>query len=175
MTDVEQGHARAQARAEDRAGRFTRARETRPPIRHRGLLAALACAGLAVATYLTLYQLRLYDSLSDPFDAKKVVDATYPIPDALAGVGAYAAELILLADAGRRLRWASPALGAILVAGALTSIALIVIQPTLIGAWCGWCLLSAALSLALFALGSDEVKAAAAVLRRTAQKRHETV
>jgi uncharacterized membrane protein len=42
----------------------------------------------------------------------------------------------------------------------VVSIALIIIQPTVVGTWCTLCLLSAALSLALFALGIGEARAA---------------
>jgi uncharacterized membrane protein len=132
---------------------------------HRARLAALAFAGLGIALYLTLYQFRLYESVWDPFfDARKVLDASYPIPDALAGVIAYGAELVLLAlggqDRWRRLPWTCLALGAFLAAGAVVSLALIAIQPTLVGHWCTLCLGSAAISLALFVLGIKEARAA---------------
>ena len=136
----------------------------------RLLLAALASLGLLVATYLVLYQFRLYHDLWDPFDAKTVVDATYPIPDAFAGVLAYGAELLLLAlggrDRWRSLPWVCLALGAILATGVIVSVALIVIQPTVIGAWCGFCLLSALLSFLLFFLGFEEARAAWQHVRR---------
>jgi uncharacterized membrane protein len=50
----------------------------------------------------------------------------------------------------------------VLSAGAVTSIALIVVQATIAGQWCLLCLCSAALSLMLFALGIGEARAAAA-------------
>ena len=138
--------------------------------RRRVVLAVLALAGLAVATYLVLYQFRLYHHLWDPFDAEKVVDATFPVPDAFAGVLAYGAELLLLAlggaDRWRSLPWACLALGAVLATGVVVSVALIVLQPTVIGAWCGFCLLSAALSFALFFLGIGEAMAAWQHVRR---------
>ena len=137
----------------------------------RALLAALAFAGLLVALYLTLYQLRLYDTVWDPFfDSRTVLDLTWPVPDALAGVAAYGTELVLLAlggrDRWRSLPWACLALGAVLTAGAVVSIALIIVQPTVAGAWCTLCLTSAALSLALFALGIGEARAAWQHVRR---------
>jgi hypothetical protein len=133
-------------------------------VRRRVLLAVLAFAGLVIATYLTLYQIDVLDSPWDPFfDATPVLDLTAPVPDALAGVAAYGAELVLLAVGGpdrwRSLPWACLALGATLATGAVVSNALIVIQPTVAGAWCTLCLLSAALSLALFALGIGEARA----------------
>ena len=40
------------------------------------------------------------------------------------------------------------------------------VQPTVVGAWCLLCLVSAALSLALFALGTGEARAAWQFVRR---------
>jgi hypothetical protein len=133
--------------------------------RRRALLAALALAGLAIATYLTLFQLDIIGAAWDPlFDSRTVLELTAPVPDALAGMAAYGAELVLLAVGGRdrwrSLPWACLALGATLATGAVVSIALIVIQPSVAGAWCTLCLVSAALSLALFALGIGEARAA---------------
>lgn len=138
-------------------------------------LAVLAGIGLLVALYLVLYQFRLYDSVWDPFfDSKTVLDLTWPVPDALAGVLAYASELLLLAlggrDRWRSLPWVCLALGAILVTGAVVSIGLIVVQPTVAGAWCFLCLVSAALSLALFFLGMDEARAAWQHVRRARRR-----
>jgi hypothetical protein len=107
----------------------------------------------------------------DPFfDATTVLDLTQPVPDALAGVAAYGVELVLLALGGRdrwqRLPWVCLALGAVLSIGAVTSIALIIVQPTVAGGWCTLCLLSAAISLALFCLGIGEARAAWQHVRR---------
>jgi Vitamin K epoxide reductase family len=137
----------------------------------RALLAVLAACGLVVASYLTLFQIGAIGSVWDPFlDSRPVLELTDPVPDALAGVLAYATELVLLAlggaDRWRSLPWACLALGAVLTAGAVTSIALIVIQPAVAGAWCTLCLVSAALSFALFALGIDEARAAWQHVRR---------
>ena len=53
---------------------------------------------------------------------------------------------------------------------AVVSIALIVIQPTVAGAWRTLCLVSAAISLALFALGSGEARAAWQHVTRAQQR-----
>jgi hypothetical protein len=132
--------------------------------RRRGQLAALALLGLLVAAYLTLYQWDAW-SVWDPFfHAEKVLDFTAPVPDALAGVAAYGTELLLLAlggrDRWRSLPWVCLALGAVLTIGAVVSIALIIVQPTIVGAWCTLCLVSAAISLTLFFLGIGEARAA---------------
>ncbi len=136
----------------------------------RAILAALALIGLLDALYLTLYQWDAWRVWDPFFRAQTVLDLTEPVPDALAGVLAYGGELLLLslggADRWRRLPWACLALGALLSTGALVSIALIVVQPTVAGTWCTLCLLSAALSLALFALGIGEARAARQHVRR---------
>src|SRR5919202_5762341 len=131
----------------------------------RALLAVLALAGFAIALYLTLYQWELYATVWDPlFDSPTVLHLTDPVPDALAGVAAYGSELLLLAlggrDRWRSLPWVCLVLAAVLANGAVVSVALIIIQPTVAGAWCLLCLVSAVLSLVLFALGFGEGRAA---------------
>jgi hypothetical protein len=138
--------------------------------RRRARLAVLAFAGLLVAGYLTLYQWDAWPVWDPFFQAEKVLDLTKPVPDALAGVAAYGAELLLLAlggeDRWRRLPWACLALGAVLATGAVVSIALIILQPALTGTFCTLCLVSAVLSLVLFALGIGEARAAWQHVRR---------
>lgn len=142
--------------------------------RRRGPLLALAAAGLGIATYLTLYQLGAYASVWDPIfserSARSVLDMTAPVPDAAAGVIAYATEIGLLAlggaDRWRSMPWACIALGVVLVVGAVVSIALIIVQPAVADAWCAMCLGSAAVSLLLFALGIGEGVAAWQEVRR---------
>jgi len=132
-------------------------------------LALLALAGLAIAVYLSLYQLGFLSTPWDPFFGRRVdrvLDLTAPVPDALAGVIAYASELVLLAI-GPRL-WARLALGGVLVSGLGVSIVLIVIQPTLVGDWCTLCLCSAGLSGAIFALGIGDTRAALVSMSRRA-------
>ena len=118
-------------------------------------LLVLPLAGLAVSVYLTLYQVDVLGSVWDPlFDSPHVLDLTEPVPDAAAGALAYGAEVVLW-FAGRRT-WALLALGALYAAGALTSLILIAVQAFVADAWCLLCLVSAALSLAIFAIGAPE-------------------
>jgi hypothetical protein len=139
----------------------------------RYAVAALAFVGLCIATYLTLYQVGVLDDVWEPFfgdGSRSVLDWTHPVPDAAAGVLAYAAEVVLSfvgdEDRAHTRPWPVIALGVVIVSGAVTSIALIVIQPAFIGAWCTLCLCSAAISLVIFALAIDEpTEAARHVLR----------
>jgi hypothetical protein len=140
----------------------------------RALLLGLAVAGLAIAAWLTLYQVGVLASPWDPVfgdrSSRAVLDLTEPVPDAAAGVLAYATEIVLLLvgppGRWRTMPWTCLALGAVLATGAVVSIVLIVVQPAVADAWCLLCLGSAALSLALFALGIGEARAALAHLRR---------
>jgi hypothetical protein len=140
----------------------------------RALLAVLAGAGFLVALYLTLYQWDAWSAWDPFFDSSKVLDLTEPVPDALAGVLAYGAELLLLAlggrDRWRSLPWTCLALAAVLSAGAVVSIGLIIVQPTVAGEWCTLCLVSAAISLALFGLGVGEGVAAWQHIRRATEQ-----
>lgn len=157
----------------ERAPERRRANEPIPPgwkhnptsWRRRAALVALAGGGFLIALYLTLYQWRAWDDVWDPFfDSRPVLDLTEPVPDALAGVLAYGGELVLLAIGGRdrwrSLPWACIVLGAVLAAGAVVSVVLIVVQAAVVGGWCTLCLTSAALSFALFVFGFGEARAA---------------
>jgi uncharacterized membrane protein len=129
----------------------------------RRRIAVLAFAGLCVSTYLTLYQLDVISTVWDPFFAHgsvAVLGWTHPFPDAALGVLAYAAELALSfiggPDRWRTLPWTVIAFGAVILAGAMTSVALVIIQPVAVGDWCSLCLSSTALSLVIFWLGVGE-------------------
>jgi hypothetical protein len=161
------------ARASDRNGTIPPGWRHNPTsLRRRALLAVLAAAGFGIALYLTLFQFDAWTTVWDPwFDSRTVLELTSPVPDALAGVLAYGTELLLLAlggrDRWRTLPWVCLALGAVLTGGAVVSIALIIIQPTVAGAWCTLCLVSAAISLLLFVLGIGEARAAWQAIRRS--------
>lgn len=136
-------------------------------------IAALALAGLLVSGYLTLYQVGVLGSVWDPFfpaGVDEVLDLTHPVPDAAFGVAAYAAELVLSfvggADRWRSRPWTVLAFGVVIAAGAVTSVALMAIQPLVAGAWCTPCLASAVISLVIFGWGADEPLAALQQLAR---------
>lgn len=141
-------------------------------------LAALALAGLGISTYLTLYQLHGIGNVWDPVfpgGSPAVLGWTKPVPDAAFGVGAYAAEVVLSFIGGRtRWRttpWPPVAFGAVTAIGAVTSIVLMISQPVAVGHWCTLCLVSAALSLVVFAWGIDEPLAALQHLARVSSSR----
>lgn len=131
---------------------------------HRTRIVALALAGAAVATYLTLAQTGAIDHAWDPFFGDgsdrvlhSAVSRSLPFPDAALGLVAYLAEAALgVTDTGdtwdRRpllpLAFDLVGLGLGVAAGVL-----VVLQATVVGHWCSACLLSAAISLLIVALG----------------------
>jgi hypothetical protein len=126
-------------------------------------LIALASLGLCVASYLTLYQLGAFASVWDPFfpnGSAKVLSLMEPLPDAALGAAAYLAEIVLSLIGGedrwRSGPWTVLALGLVIACGAAVSVALVIVQPVVAGAWCTLCLASAAVSFAIFLFGYKE-------------------
>ena len=83
---------------------------------------------------------------------------------------AYGTEVVLTFVGGRsRWRtapWTVLAFGFVIINGALVSLLLIGMQAFLVDAWCTLCLASAAISLAIFALGVEEPVAGLKHLQR---------
>ena len=134
-------------------------------------IAAVALVGFLVAGYLTLYQVGVFSSVWDPFfDSPKVLHLTDPFPDASLGVVAYGTEIVLSfigeRDRWRTAPWTVLAFGFVIANGAVVSIGLMIVQPTIAGAWCTLCLVSAVVSLVIFGWGADEPLAALQHLAR---------
>ncbi|MGB3684098.1 MAG: vitamin K epoxide reductase family protein [Rubrobacteraceae bacterium] len=136
----------------------------------RIVLAILAFAGFCVSVYLALFQVEVLQSVWDPFFQSPKVLKYLGIPDAALGAMAYGTEVVLTFIGGRsRWRtapWTVLAFGFVIVNGLLVSILLILMQAFLVGAWCTLCLTSAAISIAIFALGVEEPWAGIKHLKR---------
>jgi len=139
--------------------------------RERRPLVALAVLGLAISTYLALYQVGIVAAPWDPIfgsaSSAQVLDSTVsralPVPDATLGMLGYLGEVVLGA-VGDEERWHTQpwlvALYGLLVLGmGLASFGLLFVQAFLVHAWCLLCLLSAAISFTLLALASREALA----------------
>ncbi len=151
-----------------------------PDRSHRGERIALvlgAACGLAIATYLALVQVgavaQPWDPLFGAASSLRVLHSSFsralPIPDAALGAVAYAAEGILAAWGGTR-RWRTRPWLAVcsgFVAGALglVGVLLVLLQAFVLRAGCALCLGSAALSISMAVVASEELRAAASVLR----------
>jgi uncharacterized membrane protein len=143
----------------------------------RLLVIALALAGLAIAIYLTCYQLAWIPQVWEPFFGTgsswilkdSPVARRLPIPDAALGAAAYLAEAVLEVIGGRerwrRLPWLVIALGAVAVGLAVAGVVLVVLQAVF-GRFCTLCLASATCSILAALAASPEVLAALRWLRR---------
>ena len=143
-------------------------------------LVAVAMIGFGIALYLALYQWRVISDVWEPFfgNGSKIilnsgVSRFLPIPDAALGAIGYLADA-LSGVIGGRSRWRTMPWIVILFGVAvgplgLVSIILVILQPTVFGAWCTFCLVSAAISLAMIYPAMDEVIASWNYLKR--QKR----
>ncbi len=85
------------------------------------------------------------------------------MPDAALGAGGYLLELALTVPGSNARWWKRPWLVAILgansVAMACAGVTLVVLQASVVQAWCLLCLVSAAISFALACLAAPEVLA----------------
>jgi uncharacterized membrane protein len=129
----------------------------------------LALVGLSIATYLTLFQVGVFSEVWEPFFGngsrlllkQSSIAHLLPIPDAALGAIAYLLDAIL-DFAGGRARWRT-APWLVLIFGALafllgiTGVLLVILQPTLFGAFCTLCLGSAACSILTAAAAATEV------------------
>jgi uncharacterized membrane protein len=136
-----------------------------------GLLIALALAGVAISTYLALFELGAIDPAWDPVfggGTEQVLRSAparaLPVPDALLGVLGYAFEVVLLVGvvASRppaRRRFVI-ALGAVATVALVASLGLVALQAFVVGAWCLLCLTSAAISCLVAAIAIPDALAA---------------
>jgi hypothetical protein len=149
----------------------------------RWLGIALALLGFFISRYLAAHQLGYIDHAFDPFfgdGSDRVTGSSlsrsFPISDAGLGSVAYMLES-LAGFMGDRARWRTApwiaVLSALLVLplGA-TSVILVIMQPVIVGAWCGLCLISAVALLTSVPLAVHEAIAVGQfLLEARAQKK----
>lgn len=140
-------------------------------------IVGLAVIGTAIATYLALYQLRVIETVWEPFfgDGSEVilnskVSHVLPIPDAALGAFGYLLDAVTGVIGGRerwrKMPWIVIVFG--LAVGPLggVSILLVVLQPVLLDAWCTLCLASAVISVVMIPPAMDEMLASLQYVRR---------
>lgn len=120
-----------------------------------------------IARYLAAYQLGYIDHVWDPFFGSGTVEVLtskvsqkFPIPDAGLGATAYLLEALFGFGDTRRwhtMPWFVLFFGILSVPVSCVSIVLIILQPTVVGAWCALCLLTALLMLFIIPFSIDEV------------------
>jgi uncharacterized membrane protein len=142
----------------------------------RKALLFLAVAGFFVALYLGLYELKVLETVWEPFfgnGTQNVLKSSFskslPIPDGILGAFGYLCDVILV-SIGNESRWyASPWIVILyfllVVLMALVSIFLIILQAFIVDAWCTLCLLSAVLSFSMVYPALTEFRATMHYLR----------
>ena len=141
----------------------------------------LALLGVAIATYLTLFQIGVVANVWEPFFGQgseiiltSAVSYALPIPDAALGALSYLADAVTGAIGGRD-RWRSMPWIVVLFGLAVgplgaVSVMLVIFQPVLFNAWCTLCLASALISLVMIGPAMDEMLASLQYIKR-ARKR----
>jgi len=137
----------------------------------------LAFIGYLGSRYLASYQLGHIETVWDPFfgnDTATVltsdVSKAFPISDAGLGALTYLLDLIAACIGGRdrwrSLPWAVILFGVMIIPSGVTSIALVMLQPIGVGAWCTICLFTAFIMLLMVPPAVDEVLASIQFLLR---------
>jgi hypothetical protein len=142
----------------------------------------LSLAGVAVAGYLTLFQLGLIDDVWEPFfgsGSERILTSwvsqlTHPLPDAGLGALSYVVDAITGAIGGRRrwrtLPWMVILFGLAIGPLGVVSVTLVILQPVLFDSWCTLCLASGAISVLMIGPAMDEVLASLQHIKREYQR-----
>lgn len=136
----------------------------------RAPILALALLAFLMTQYMAAFQLGHIDWAWDPFFGDGTVriltssvSKAFPISDAGAGAWIYLVELLsgFMGDPRRwrTMPWMVALFGLLVVPLGIVSIALMIMQPVIVGAWCAICLITAFLMLIMVALSLDEVLA----------------
>ena len=130
----------------------------------------LALAGLGIAGYLTLFQVKMISDVWEPFfgDGSRSILTSYishllPVPDAALGAAGYLLDAVTGIIGGRE-RWRTMPWIVIIFGVAVgplgaISVLLVIFQPVLFNAWCTLCLASALISVLMIGPAMDEVLA----------------
>lgn len=148
---------------------------------HRIPTVCLAMLCWFFARYMAAYQLGYIDRIWDPFFNEGTlhvitskISKDFPVSDA--GVGAFGYTLeFLLGWQGSARRWASMpwlvlAFAFLIIPVGAASIALIILQPVIVGAWCSWCLTTAVCMLLMIIFTAGELVAVLQFLIETRRK-----
>ena len=126
--------------------------------------------GWLVSRYLAAFQLGYIDTVWDPFFGQQSVQVlnsamshSLPISDAGLGSLAYTFEFLMgymgSPSRWRTMPWMVAFFGILVIPLGLVHIFLVISQPLVVGAWCTFCILAAAIMLPMIPLEADEVVA----------------
>ncbi|BBK44660.1 vitamin K epoxide reductase [Allostella vacuolata] len=140
-------------------------------------IVVLAFVGFLLSRYMAAFQLGHVDAAWDPVfgDGTETVvtselSRAWPIADAGMGAAVYLIEALtgLIGDRRRwrTMPWLVLGFGLLIVPLGAVSIGFIIIQPVLIGTWCGICLATAVVSVLMIPYALDELLATTQFLLR---------
>jgi len=140
-------------------------------------IVGLALLGFLVALYLTLYQLRVFTTVWEPFfgnGSTKILNSgvsrILPVPDAALGAFGYLTDAVAgIVGNTRRWRtmpWIVVMFGLAVGPLGFISVLLVVLQPVLFDAWCTLCLVSGFISVIMIGPTMDEMLASLQYLKR---------
>lgn len=143
----------------------------------RAPIIVLALIGVAIATYLALFQLGVVATIWEPFfgdGSRRVLNSSLsrvlPIPDAALGAFGYLFDAVSGAIGGRKryktMPWVVIVFGFAVGPLGVVSIALVMSQPLVVGAWCTLCLASAVVSVLMIGPAMDEMLASLQFVKR---------
>lgn len=138
----------------------------------------LALLGFFIARYMAAFQLEHINSVWDPLFGnqtetvlKSDISKAFPISDAGLGAFSYLLDAIsgIIGDKRRwrTMPWMVILFGIMIIPPGVTSIALVILQPVGVNAWCFLCLLTAFIMLLMVAPALDEVVATVQFLRKS--------
>lgn len=136
----------------------------------RGPIIAMALVGFFLSRHLAAYQLGHISSPWDPWfgdGTRRVLESdvsrAWPISDAGLGTASYMLEALSGFMGGRNrwrtMPWMVLMFGVLVVPLGVVSIALVILQPVAVGAWCALCLITAAAMLIMISPAIDEIVA----------------
>jgi uncharacterized membrane protein len=140
-------------------------------------LIIIALVGFLIALYLGLYQLEILPTVWEPLfgnGSEEVLNSfiskAFPVPDALLGAFGYVLDVVT-GIIGKTDRWKTKPWIVILFGIAvgplgLVSVALVIFQPVLVGAWCTLCIITAVISVVMIGPAVDELLASLQYLQR---------
>lgn len=145
---------------------------------HRIPTVALAFLCWFFARYMAAFQLGYIQHIWDPFFGDGTlhvitskISKDFPLSDAGMGALCYTLEALLgwQGDEERwhKMPWLVLIFGILVVPVGIASITLIILQPVAVGAWCGWCLMTAACMLLMVVFTGGELVAVIQYLHRS--------
>ncbi|MBW3553202.1 MAG: vitamin K epoxide reductase family protein [Gemmatimonadetes bacterium] len=147
----------------------------------RWIMIAAGFIGFVVSRYLAAFQLGFIDAARDPFFGRGTelvlnsdMSHMWPVSDAALGTFAYTFEFLMgwmgAPTRWRTMPWMVTFFGILVIPLGLVHIALVISQPLIVGHWCTFCLLAAAIMLPMIPLEVDEVIAMGQHLRRSKER-----